>query len=177
MGIETLKSSLGAFAKDNKLNLSSMLSQANYGGLDQKLVWGVALACSYSLEDKSLQEALEQDAKDKDLFTEKDINGIKTAVSLMAMTNVYYRFLHLADDKDISSMPAGLRMNTMLNPGIDRLSFEVYSLAVSVLNGCGKCIKAHILTLEKEGLSKQAIQAVAKITSIINASKISLSLS
>ena len=34
-------------------------------------------------------------------------------------------------------MPARLRMNVIGNPGIDKLDFELLSLAVSAINGCG----------------------------------------
>ena len=40
-------------------------------------------------------------------------------------------------------MPARLRMNVIGNPGIDKLDFELLSLAVSAVNGCGLCVTAH----------------------------------
>ena len=120
MRVAELKNSLEDYAKDNKLNLSSLISQENYSGLDKKHVWGISLACAYALENQKLIEAFEEDAKNESILDEAEIKGIKTAVSLMAMNNVYYRFIHLADDQELSRLPAGLRMNAMLNPGIDK---------------------------------------------------------
>ena len=47
--------------------------------------------------------------------------------------------------------------------------FELYSLAVSAINGCGMCIDAHEAQLLKEGLSKDAIQASIRIGATIQA--------
>jgi len=66
-------------------------------------------------------------------------------------------------------MPAGLRMNVIGNPGIDKLDFELYALAVSAINGCGMCIDAHINVTEKGGISKEGIQQSMRIAAVINA--------
>ena len=61
----------------------------------------------------------------------------------MGMNNIYYRFLHLVEDGEYQTMPARLRMNIIGNPGIDKLDFELLSLAVSAVNGCGLCVTSH----------------------------------
>lgn len=65
-------------------------------------------------------------------------------------------------------LPANLRMNIIANPGIDKKDFELYSLAVSAINGCGLCIDAHANTLIKAGLSKHSIQHVIRIAAVLN---------
>jgi alkyl hydroperoxide reductase subunit D len=87
----------------------------------------------------------------------------------MAMNNIYYRFTHLAADPDYATMPARLRMNVIANPGVDKADFELWSLAVSAINGCGKCIDAHDQVLRKAGLSREAIQQAVRIASVIHA--------
>ncbi len=72
----------------------------------------------------------------------------------MAMNNIYYRFVHLASNKEYQKMPAKLRMNFINNHNIDKLDFELCSLAVSAITGCGMCIDAHINQLEKPILVK-----------------------
>jgi len=52
----------------------------------------------------------------------------------MAINNIYYRFV---SNKQYATMPARLRMNIIANPGVDRAAFELWSLAVSAINGCG----------------------------------------
>ena len=60
----------------------------------------------------------------------------------MAMNNIYYRFVHLVHAADYKTLPAKLRMNVMAKPGVDKVDFELWSLAVSAINGCGMCLEA-----------------------------------
>ena len=174
MSLENIKQALPDYAKDLRINLDSVLNQENSGGLTEKQIFGsclsVALACKNSFLIKNLLQASENILSDQDIF------GIKTAVSLMGMNNVYYRSLHLAEDEELSKRPAGLRMSMMLKHGIEPLDFEIYSLAVSCLSGCGMCIKSHAGKLKKEGLSLSAIQSIIKISALIQGCNQSLSL-
>jgi len=83
------------------------------------------------------------------------------------MNNIYYRFTHLSKVPDFQTMPARLRMNVIANPGVEKLDFELWSLAVSAVNGCGRCIEAHEAVLLKAGVSKEAIQDAVRIAAII----------
>ncbi len=85
------------------------------------------------------------------------------------MNNIYYRFLHLVEDGEYSTMPARLRMNIIGNPGIDKLDFELLSLAVSAVNGCGMCITSHEKKLREGGISREQIQSAVRIASVIHA--------
>jgi lipoyl-dependent peroxiredoxin subunit D len=85
----------------------------------------------------------------------------------MAMNNIYYRFTHLSKHPDFLSMPARLRMNVIANPGVEKIDFELWSLAVSAVNGCGRCIEAHEDVLLKAGVSKDAIQDAIRIAAIV----------
>jgi alkyl hydroperoxide reductase subunit D len=87
----------------------------------------------------------------------------------MAMNNIYYRFTHLASDPDYATMPARLRMNVIANPGVEKADFELWSLAVSAINGCGKCIDAHDQVLRKAGVSREAVQQAVRIAAVIHA--------
>ena len=87
----------------------------------------------------------------------------------MAMNNIYYRFTHLVSDKDYLKMPAKLRMNIIGNPGVDKIDFELYSLAVSAINGCGLCIDSHVKQLINSNIDKSTIAHTIRISSVINA--------
>ena len=170
MSLESLKSDLGPFAKDTKLNLSTMLIQEQYHDLSQTQRWGTVLSCVFFLKDKTLARLLLSEVKQHDVFGPDYIEALKAAASLMAMNNVYYRSMHLMSDEELSKRPVGLRMNVMRNPGIPKGDFELYSLALSALSGCGLCLKAHQKTLQaQEGVTLGMIQGVLKIASIMNA--------
>lgn len=163
--LETLKSLIPDYARDVKINLQNVLSQENQV-LSAKQIFGTALASAYGTKDKTLIRALENEVQN--ILSEVEIKAVKTAASLMAMNNIYYRFLHLSEDKEFSQLPAGLRMQGIANHGIDKIDFEIFSLAVSIINGCGMCIESHSAQLSKHGLSKQQIQLVAKIAAVVN---------
>jgi alkyl hydroperoxide reductase subunit D len=84
------------------------------------------------------------------------------------MNNVYYRFLHLVEDAEYAQMPARLRMNVIGNPGIDKLEFELLSLAVSAVNGCGMCVTSHERKLREGSTSREAIQSAVRIASVVH---------
>ena len=92
----------------------------------------------------------------------------------MGMNNIYYRFLHLVEDAEYQTMPARLRMNVMANPGIDKLDFELISLAVSAVNGCGLCIVSHERKLRVHGVSRETIQSAVRVASVVHAVAVAL---
>lgn len=167
MNLETLKEQLPDYAKDTKLNLSSILSDADNTGLTLPQIAGIALASAYATRQSTVIAALADFAKTH--LNETAITATKAAASLMAMTNVYYRFTHLVEDHEFATMPAKLRMNFMANPGVDRIDFELFALAVSAINGCGLCLDSHTKALQHHGVSKLAIQHCIRIAAVMNA--------
>ncbi len=166
MSINDLKQQFPAYATDIKINLSKVFDETPFDGLTQKQAFGIALASSYSTKNKTLIHAIL--AEVQGLLSEAEIVASKGAASIMAMNNIYYRFVHLASDKEFSKMPAGLRMTFIAKSGIDKVDFELYSLAVSAINGCGMCMDAHVHEVTNAGIAKQGVQSTIKIASIIN---------
>ncbi|MBK5957222.1 hypothetical protein CCR97_03230, partial [Rhodoplanes elegans] len=93
----------------------------------------------------------------------------RTAAALMAMTNVYYRAVHMAEDADLAKLPAGLRMNAMVKHGIAQADFELFGLAASAVKGCEVCVRAHVEGAKKHAVALPAIQAVLRIAAVVHA--------
>jgi lipoyl-dependent peroxiredoxin subunit D len=163
--LETLTQSLPDYARDVKINLQTLLSPEN-STLSQKQIFGAALASAYATKEPSLIKVLQNESQN--ILSETEQKAVKTAAALMAMNNIYYRFLHISADKEYTQMPAGLRMRGILDHGIEKVDFEIFSLAVSIVNGCGMCIDAHANQLLKHGLSKTQVQMTAKIAAVVN---------
>jgi lipoyl-dependent peroxiredoxin subunit D len=161
MPMEALKNRIGSFAKDVKLNLSSMLADET---LQQQAKYGLFLASALATRNSELIEAFEAEAAKK--LSPQAMDAAKAAASIMAMNNVYYRFLHLSSNKEYASKPARLRMNVIANPGVDKADFELWSLAVSAINGCGTCIDAHEKALREAGVSSETIHTAIRFASI-----------
>lgn len=167
MSIEILKNQLPDYAKDIRLNLSSILTEEGATDLTLRQIQIIALAVSCATKNENLIAGITEEASL--VLSETEINAAKAAASIMAMNNVYYRFVHLVSDKSFAAMPAKLRMNVIANPGIDKADFELASLAVSAVNGCGMCMDAHVKELSKAGVSKMAVQSAARIAAVLNA--------
>ena len=164
MTIDAIRDALPDYAKDLKLNLSSLL---NDSVLSEQQRWGTLLATALASRNARLVAAVSADATQH--LSPAAATAAKAAASIMAMNNIYYRFTHLASDPDYATMPARLRMNVIANPGVDKADFELWSLAVSAINGCGKCIDAHDQVLRKAGVSREAIQQAVRIAAVIHA--------
>ena len=164
MTIETIRDLIPDYAKDLRLNLSSLLAEE---GLSEQQRWGTLLATSLAARNAPLIRAVSDEAAQH--LSPAAVTAAKSAASIMAMNNIYYRFTHLASDPDYAGMPARLRMNVIANPGVDKADFELWSLAVSAINGCGRCIDAHDQVLRKAGVSREAIQQTVRIASVIHA--------
>lgn len=167
MSIEALRSNLGDYAKDIALNLGSVLTEEGAAELNTTQILAIALASAYATQNSTLVQAVEADVSDK--LDEAYRRAAKAAATIMAMNNVYYRFLHYVQDEEIKKLPARLRMNVIGNPGIAKLDFELMSLAVSAINGCGMCMEAHTHEAIKAGLGKTGVQSVIRIAAILNA--------
>jgi alkyl hydroperoxide reductase subunit D len=48
------------------------------------------------------------------------------------------------------------------------VDFELWSLAVSAINGCGRCLEAHERVVTGQGLSREAVQDAVRIAAVIH---------
>ena len=169
MSIDDLKSIVPDFAKDVRLNLTSMVSDESLG---QQTRYGLFVAAAIAARNPIVTAAMEALAADK--LAPAALAAAKAAASIMAMNNVYYRFVHLASNKEYGAMPARLRMNVIANPGVDKADFELWSLAVSAINGCGACIDAHEKVLQEAGVAAATIQTAVRFAAIIQSVAIAI---
>lgn len=164
MSLKTFAEALPDYAKDIRLNLGSLLNDQQLG--DQRK-YGLLLTCAHGAGYKPLVEAAEAEAAGR--LSPEAAEAARAAAAVMAMNNVYYRFVHLASNKEYAQLPAKLRMNVIGSPGIDKADFELFSLAVSAMNGCGMCIDSHEKVLKAHGVNAETIQAAARIGAVMKA--------
>ena len=165
--IEGIRDALPDYARDLKLNLGSVLTTAGAPGLNEKQIWSIALASAIAARNTSFARSIE--AESRAHLADADVDGAKAAAAIMGMNNIYYRFLHLVEDGEYQTMPARLRMNVIANHGIDKLDFELISLAVSAVNGCGLCVTSHEKKLRAHEVSRESIQSAVRIAATIHA--------
>jgi len=164
MSLQALRDRLPEYAKDIKLNLGALASEQV---LSEKQKAGTFIAAALGARNADVAAAAI--AEFSPLLDAKELAAAKAAAAVMAMNNVYYRFLHLAGNEEYGKLPAKLRMNAIAQHGIARADFELWSLAVSALNGCGRCIEAHEKAVRKDGITAEQVQAAVRIAAVVNA--------
>ncbi|MFF7210174.1 alkyl hydroperoxide reductase [Streptomyces sp. NPDC008238] len=164
MALDELKSALPDYAKDLKLNLGSVIGNSD---LPQQQLWGTVLATAIASRSAVVLRALEPEAREN--LSPEAYQAAKAAAAIMAMNNVYYRTRHLLSDPEYGNLRAGLRMNVIGNPGVDKTDFELWSLAVSAINGCGMCLDSHEQVLRKAGVERETVQEAFKIAAVVQA--------
>jgi lipoyl-dependent peroxiredoxin subunit D len=164
MTLDALKDSLPDYAKDLKLNLSSLAGETT---LTEQQRAGTFIASALAARNAATIQAML--ATFGPQLAPEALNAAKAAAAIMGMNNVYYRFVHLASAPDYKTLPAKLRMNVIGKPGVAKADFELWCLAVSAINGCGMCIDSHERELRQAGLSVEAIQAAVRIAATVHA--------
>jgi alkyl hydroperoxide reductase subunit D len=102
------------------------------------------------------------------------IDDARAAAALMAMNTVYYRFRHLIGKQSYGQLPARLRMNRLVKPATSKTDFELYSLAVSAINGCEVCIRSHEEVVRAGGLTEEQVHDAVRIAATMHAAAVAL---
>jgi alkyl hydroperoxide reductase subunit D len=165
MNLDALIETVPSYAKDLKLNFSSVVRQQTE--LSEQQAWGTVVASAVASRNEQFLIASLEEASIH--LSPEALEAAKAAAAIMGMNNIYYRFLHLTSNEKYGTMRAGLRMNVMRTHGIDPLDFELWSTAVSAINGCGTCVDSHEKTLREKGLSEEKILAAVRIASVVHA--------
>jgi len=164
MSLKEFADTLPDYAKDLRLNLSSILNDQSLG---EERKSGLLLACAHGSGYRPLVAAAEAELAGD--LSEQYANAARGAAALMAMNNVYYRFVHLVANPEYGTMPARLRMNFIGSHGIAKEDFELFSIAVSAMNGCGMCIESHERVLLQHGVKPETIQSAVRIAAVMKA--------
>jgi alkyl hydroperoxide reductase subunit D len=166
--LEAIRNEIPELAKDIKLNLQSVLRESSLS-LEQR--WGVAVAAAAASRNPRLHAAIVAEASA--LVSVNVIEDALAAAALMAMNNVYYRFRHMIDKPSYSEKPARLRMNRLVKPATNKLDFELFSLAVSAINGCEICVQAHERAV-LPALSEDQVHDAIRIAASVHAAAVAL---
>ena len=163
MSIDNLKNSLPEYAKDQKLNLGSLTRSTE---LTEQQLWGALVASAAATKNDTVFSEISEEAKEH--LSEEAFEAALGAATVMAMNNVAYRAKHFLGD-DYTQVKFGLRMNIISKPGVEKVDFELWSLAVSTINGCENCVVAHANTVREEGLTKEQVWEAVKVAAVVEA--------
>lgn len=168
--IEVVRARIPDAAKDIRLNLAAVLQQGAPLTLGQR--WGIAVAAAIAARNPELRDAVIEEARTA--AGEVVIEDAKAAAALMAMNNVFYRFRHMIKKDAYGSKPARLRMNRLAQPTTTKADLELFSLAVSAINGCETCVAAHEKAVLEGGLAEDHVHEAIRIAATIQAAAVAL---
>jgi lipoyl-dependent peroxiredoxin subunit D len=160
--MQAIRDRIPESAKDLRLNLDALWKSES---LTSVQLWVVALASALATRNEDLARAVALEARAH--LDERAFEAARTAAALMGMNNVYYRSLHLLSNQEYGSLPARLRMQGLANPLVERVDFELACLAVSAVNGCGKCLDSHEHELKKRGATALQVQDALRIPAVL----------
>jgi alkyl hydroperoxide reductase subunit D len=161
--VTALKERLPDYAKDIRLNLDAVIARSS---LSPTAAAGAALAAAFAAKSSAIVEVIRTDGA----LDASHQQAVLTAAALMGMNNIWYPFIEMANDPDLKTMRAELRMNAYANHGgVDRQSFELYALAASIVGKCEFCIRSHYRLLQDSGMTTQQLRDVGRIAAVINA--------
>lgn len=165
MTLDALIDSLPSFAKDLRLNFSSLVR--NNSELSTQQLWGTAVVSAIATRNSTLTAAVLADAQQN--LSAQELEATKAIAAVMGMNNIWYRFHHLSSNPKYAEMPARLRMTALRGHNVEEIDAEFWALAVSTINGCGKCVDAHERTVREKGASEELITAGVRVASVIHA--------
>jgi alkyl hydroperoxide reductase subunit D len=167
--LEELRQTLGEPARDLRLNIQSVLEGTS---LTPAQKWGVAVASAIATRNPELRRAVVGDAAAEVEPTVLD--DARAAAGLMAMNNVYYRFRHMVGKPSYSTKSPRLRMNWMARPLTSKPDFELFSMAVSAINGCESCIASHEKAVLEGGIGEEQVHDAVRIAAAMAGMAIAL---
>ena len=160
--VDDFKETIPDYAKDTRLNFDAVIKRSS---LPVEEAEAVALAAAFATGNSKFWTWVHSQVQDR-----KEADAALTAASLMAMNNVWYPYVEMADDENLKGLPAQLRMNAIASHGgTTKARFEAYSLAASIVGKCHFCIKAHYETLKKEGYTTEQLRDIGRIAAVITA--------
>ena len=158
--VDQLKEGLPDYAKDTKLNLDAVIKRSSLASEEAE---AIALAAAFATGNGKLVTFIQSSVADA-----KERDAALTAGSIMAQNNVWYPYVEMADDANLSGLPAQLRMNAIASHGgTTKARFEAYSMAASIVGKCHFCVKAHYETLKQEGYTVEQLRDIGRIAAVM----------
>ena len=160
--VDQLKEGIPDYAKDTKLNLDAVIKRTT---LSPDEAEACALAAVFATGNARLWTWIQSQ-----VANQTEAAAAITAASLMGMNNVWYPYLEMVGDENLSGLPGQLRMNAIATlGGTTKARFEAYSLAASIVGKCHFCVRAHYDTLKKEGYTVEQLRDIGRIAAVMTA--------
>ena len=161
--LDLLEEGKSRYLADLKINFKNSF-ESEYLSKKEIALLGVALAVNAN--SKILRAFFSDNARQKGASAEEIAEAVACA-SLLSANNVFYRFRHFLNKEKYNEIPARIKMNIMARPVTGKEFFELVSLAVSAVNGCEMCVKAHEASLIELGAKEERVFEAVRLAAVI----------
>ena len=161
--LDLLEEGKSRYVADLKINFKNSFESDHLTKKEVALL-GVALSVN------ATNRVLKQFFRDKAVAegaSEAEVAEAVACASLLSANNVLYRFRHFVNKEKYNETPARIKMNIMARPVGGKEFFELISLAVSAVNGCEMCVKAHENSLIELGSKEERIFEAVRLAAVI----------
>lgn len=165
MSIEVLRARLPEYARDLATNLALLADDTT---LDRAAHWGCFIASAHAVGEPLTLRAVEEAARAGGASS-STIDTARSAAAMMAMTNVYFRAVHLMQASEYQALPSRLRMNHGRHADAPSTHYDLWCVAVSAINGCGACLDSHEAALRRKGVAPSQVQVALRIAAVVSA--------
>lgn len=159
----TLQETDSRYLRDLKVNVSNVLTSDHLSRKETSLL---ALAIATNNKNQALVEAFKKMASEFSASPD-EISEAMACASLLAANNVFYRFRHFVNKQEYNDLPGKIRMNIMMKPVLGKEFFELVSLAVSAVNGCEMCVKAHERSVLELGATEARVWDAVRLAAVV----------
>ena len=120
VNLDDVKNSIPEFAKDIKLNFSSLIINSEE---DDELLLGCAYASALALDSQGLISVFENEARAR--VSDDFIQAVKSTVAIMTLNNIWYKYREAMPNDEMKMAPQKMRVNVMRDhAGLDMELFE-----------------------------------------------------
>jgi AhpD family alkylhydroperoxidase len=168
LGVPTLPSGLETLAAsengiyDVYMNLNRQLAD---GKLERRIKLLVAVGIASVAGSAEAVEYFSKAAVAAGRTPAEALEAVSVASACSAF-NTYYKFRDLVSPQDLGTyeaFKANFNANTFVKPALPVAEVEAICIAVSVQNGCRKCVQGHIEKALTVGVTHEQIDEVIKV--------------
>jgi lipoyl-dependent peroxiredoxin subunit D len=161
--LDILEEGKSRYVADLKLNFKNSFESEL---LNKKEIALLGVALAVNANNALLRSFFVKNAQEESAAA-AEIAEAAGCASLLSANNVFYRFRHFVNKEKYNEIPARIKMNIMGRPVTGKEFFELMSLAVSAVNGCEMCVKAHENSLIELGAKEERIFEAVRLSAVI----------
>ena len=158
------------YASDLQANFEALVVRREQQpeALSASLCWGTLVAAAMIAGSAELTRAIVADSAGQ--MSAEALEAAKTAATMMTLTNNFYRHHALTAALELKELRGGLRQDRLR--GLERaggVEFNLWCVAVSVLNACSDCVQANERGAIAAGATPGQIAGVLRLGALVRA--------